>query len=354
MLQWLKDHFIPSEANDHQPHFLRLKIVMGLLAMVFAIELLYLASSFVFLPTNDYFAAIFASVLVDETNSARKTESLGTLTVNQKLVEAAQMKADDMATRGYFSHVSPDGKNSWYWFKEVGYNYAAAGENLAVNFTDSKDVTNAWMHSPSHRSNIMGENYTEIGIATAHGTYKGRDAIFVAQMFGRPSLIARDISNSTTTVEKIGAKISATTPSVTIPEEKIQKETVSNEPKREDTVRGVPTTTIVAGAETTKLTEEAIPDALVAGTETKADIIPSPIPASKTASIAEILTSPRQTTNILYLILAALVIFALLLAVFIKVRIQHPHIIANGLIILVIVLALLLLNNALHISMGAI
>ena len=48
-----------------------------------------------------------------------------------------------------------------------------AGENLAVNFSDSQDVTNAWMNSPEHRANILNGDFTQIGIATAQGTYKG-------------------------------------------------------------------------------------------------------------------------------------------------------------------------------------
>ena len=61
------------------------------------------------------------------------------------------MKAQDMATLGYFAHVSPDGKTPWYWIEKVGYDYQYAGENLAINFSDSKDVTNAWMASPLHK-----------------------------------------------------------------------------------------------------------------------------------------------------------------------------------------------------------
>ena len=48
---------------------------------------------------------------------------------------AAQAKADDMATKGYFAHTSPDGKNSWYWFKQAGYTFTYAGENLALDFS---------------------------------------------------------------------------------------------------------------------------------------------------------------------------------------------------------------------------
>jgi hypothetical protein len=106
------------------------------------------------------------------------------------LNQAAQEKADDMAQNGYFAHTSPDGKTPWYWLDQVGYNYSYAGENLAVNFTDSQDVTAAWMNSPEHRANILKANYTEVGTGVAEGMYDGNETIFVAQDFGTPVVTA--------------------------------------------------------------------------------------------------------------------------------------------------------------------
>lgn len=135
--------------------------------------------------TSGHMAAVISAVMVDLTNDER--DDLGRLTVNEKLVAAAQAKADDMAEKGYFAHDSPDGKTSWHWFREAGYSFAYAGENLAVDFSDSEDVVDAWMDSPTHRANIRDGRFTEIGIATAVGTYEGRKAIYVVQMFGTPA-----------------------------------------------------------------------------------------------------------------------------------------------------------------------
>ncbi len=131
-------------------------------------------------------AAVITSTLVDLANNDRKQDSIGTLTINPKLVAAAQAKANDMAAKGYFAHTSPDGRTSWSWFKDAGYGFSYAGENLAVNFADSEDVEEAWMDSPTHRANILNGKFTEIGIATAQGEYKGKKTTFVVQMFGRP------------------------------------------------------------------------------------------------------------------------------------------------------------------------
>ncbi len=134
----------------------------------------------------DSLSAIYGSVLVQLTNQDRSNLNLNTLTVNSLLEKAAQMKADDMASRGYFAHNTPDGKTPWYWLNKAGYVYLYAGENLAVNFEESEDVQNAWMNSEGHRKNILDSKFKEIGIATSTGVYKGRTATFVVQMFGTP------------------------------------------------------------------------------------------------------------------------------------------------------------------------
>jgi uncharacterized protein YkwD len=135
----------------------------------------------------DSLSAIYAAVLVNLTNQNRVAANVAELTVNPLLEKAAQMKADDMASKSYFAHNTPDGKTPWYWFEQAGYEYVYAGENLAVNFENSEDVETAWMNSRGHFLNIMNPKYTEIGIATSTGIYKNRTAIFVVQMFGTPS-----------------------------------------------------------------------------------------------------------------------------------------------------------------------
>lgn len=347
LFRLLHGHFIPSHHNGYQPHFLRFKTAAGILALIITIEVLYLAQAFIILPKSASFAAIFASVLVDQTNQHRLSEQLGVLTKNSILERAAQMKADDMAAKGYFSHNSPDGKTPWYWFAQVGYDYAAAGENLAVNFTDSKDVTEAWMHSPAHRANIMSGNYTEIGIATAHGMYKGREVVFVVQEFGRPSLIAREVASESLLVkaEEIIPPAPKPIPTlkpvakpIILKPKPVEKPVITGEPSQ------LSTTTIVAGVEMTKLdTPVLLPPQAV---NTASQEAPS--------KMETLIASPRQVTTTIYLILTAILLLALGLAMFIKIRIQHPHLIANGVLLIAITLSLVALNAALGFTQGVI
>jgi uncharacterized protein YkwD len=156
-----------------------------LVVLVVTIFSLTVGSSY--LVRSGALAAVISSVLIDLTNDDRAQEALGTLAISPVLSAAAQAKANHMAEYGYFAHVSPDGKNSWYWFREAGYKFIYAGENLAVDFSDSQDVESAWMNSPTHRANILNGKFTEIGIATAKGSYQGRPTTFVVQMFGTPA-----------------------------------------------------------------------------------------------------------------------------------------------------------------------
>lgn len=132
-------------------------------------------------------AAVISSVLVELTNTERSAQGLGTLTVSPVLTEVAEAKAIDMAAKGYFAHTSPEGLTPWHWFKEKNYKFLYAGENLAIDFTESSDVERAWMNSPTHRANVVGTQFTEIGIATAQGMYQGRPTTFVVQVFGTPA-----------------------------------------------------------------------------------------------------------------------------------------------------------------------
>ncbi len=182
------NHLVPHEGNDYRPHLLQrgAMVLMLLLIMVS-----FLAANFQALlwQSSDWLVgAVLPAVVVDLTNTERVIVELPKLARNGVLDKAAQLKAEDMARNSYFSHDSPTGVTPWYWFKQAGYPFVHAGENLAVYFTDSTEVVDAWMNSPTHRANIMGARYKEIGVGTAKGVYDGFETVFVVQMFGTPAI----------------------------------------------------------------------------------------------------------------------------------------------------------------------
>lgn len=184
--RWLKDHFVPHSANNHHPHYFRGASIAVLGIAVLLLQALYLGQTQLVFKQTDFLAAVLPGALISLTNEDRIENGVGTLEEDEALSRIAQRKAEDMAERGYFSHDTPEGHEPWWWLEQAGYKYKHAGENLAVNFTDSEEVEEAWMDSPTHRANIVKPVYTKIGIGVAKGEFEGEKAIFVVQLFATP------------------------------------------------------------------------------------------------------------------------------------------------------------------------
>ena len=119
----------------------------------------------------------------------------------------------------------------WFWFAEANYQFSYAGENLAVFFGDSEDVVDAWLNSPSHRANLLNQQFTEIGIAVAEGTYQGQETTFIVQLFGTPAVAqpVATLTTDTTPTETEGGEVGGETSTVITEEdlEPIAEETPS-------------------------------------------------------------------------------------------------------------------------------
>ncbi len=185
MKRALTQLLIAHKHNQYHPHLLR-KTGLALTAILAVTILVATKPLGVWISRTSTGAAIYPIVLTGMANQSRSENKIGPLVVNPLLEKAALLKAKDMATKGYFAHQSPEGFTPWYWFKEAGYSYVYAGENLAIDFSESRDIQNAWMNSPGHRANILNPRYTEIGIATYEGMFEGRPTTFVVELFASP------------------------------------------------------------------------------------------------------------------------------------------------------------------------
>jgi Cysteine-rich secretory protein family len=103
----------------------------------------------------------------------------------------------------YWAHSSPNGTEPWDFIVSSGYVYKVAGENLARDFSNTAEMIEAWMASPTHRANIMNDNYTEIGIAVVDGTLEGFETTLVVQMFGKPRQVQASIPETSNDSPKI-------------------------------------------------------------------------------------------------------------------------------------------------------
>ena len=110
--------------------------------------------------------------IVALTNAERAKVGLAPVQSNALLQNSAQLHAQDMARRVFFSHQNPDGLRSFDRIKAAGYVVAPCncawnywtGENIARGQTTASLVIEDWMHSPKHRDNILSPNFDEIGI----------------------------------------------------------------------------------------------------------------------------------------------------------------------------------------------
>lgn len=99
------------------------------------------------------------------TNEERQKAGLAELVLNPELNKSAKLKCDDMVSRNYWSHNTPDGVEPWNFFREVGITYTNAGENLAYGYEDANSAVAGWMDSQTHKDNILTSVYTDVGFA---------------------------------------------------------------------------------------------------------------------------------------------------------------------------------------------
>lgn len=99
-------------------------------------------------------------------NNYRQQNGLGTLTVDTKLQDASEWMSVDMGVNAYFSHTDSLERDPWTRMAFFGYNYNTwKGENLAAGTSSAQTAFNLWRDSPGHNANMLGANYTAIGIA---------------------------------------------------------------------------------------------------------------------------------------------------------------------------------------------
>lgn len=226
----LKLIFIPCAENNYRPKFLDSKILSYYVIVLLILKVIIIPFYLLF-PKSSFFADISKNFLIQLTNIERENLKIPPLRENALLDQAAYLKAQDMMKNDYFSHQSPQGLTPWFWFKETGYNYKFAGENLAIGFLDSEEVFKGWLESPSHKNNILNPNYKDIGIAVLKGDFSGNDTTVVVQLLGTEQSIVKENKKIETKTETENEKID-TSPEVkkeVLSSELIQeKEVVSN------------------------------------------------------------------------------------------------------------------------------
>jgi uncharacterized protein YkwD len=123
------------------------------------------------------------------TDYARERRGLRALGDTRPLDRAGTHKSADILRCDEFSHEAC-GREFTYWMRHFGYTKGGcwrAGENIAWGngpLGSVRAIFRAWLHSPGHRENILGQ-YTQLGLGFRVGTLEGnRGAHVWTQEFG--------------------------------------------------------------------------------------------------------------------------------------------------------------------------
>jgi uncharacterized protein YkwD len=109
------------------------------------------------------------------------------LSWNCTLEAVAYEHSRDMGDNNFFSHTGSDGLSVGDRVTNAGYDWAAAGENIAAGQPTIDAVMTAWLDSPEHCANIMSLLYAELGAASY--TVSGSDyPIYWTQDFAKPRM----------------------------------------------------------------------------------------------------------------------------------------------------------------------
>ena len=108
------------------------------------------------------------SQMIHLINSIRSSRGLQLLNPNPVLNSIARSRSQDMLSRNYFSHYTPEGKNIFNILVENGIMYACGAENLSqaspTSWGSPETIVNSWMSSSGHRANMLNPHFGQLGL----------------------------------------------------------------------------------------------------------------------------------------------------------------------------------------------
>lgn len=114
-------------------------------------------------------------------NQDRAANGRSALTLDPSLCALARLKSQDMNANHYFAHTSPTLGSAAEMLRNHGYAFTSVGENIAHHATVAKAQA-AFMSSTGHRTNILGSQWTKVGIGVCSDS---QGYVYVTQLFVR-------------------------------------------------------------------------------------------------------------------------------------------------------------------------
>ncbi|MBN2447753.1 MAG: CAP domain-containing protein [Phycisphaerae bacterium] len=137
------------------------------------------------------------SRIVGYTNTYRKKNDRGVLATDDRLTAAAREFATYIAEHDNMAH-NADGHEPSDRVRAQGYEPLLVGENLAWFATSGTETDSRlagrfvkqWQDSPGHRNNMLGRDYTQIGVGVARSRKTGR--YYAVQVFAKPAPVPKE------------------------------------------------------------------------------------------------------------------------------------------------------------------
>lgn len=120
------------------------------------------------------------------TNLERGALGLAPLAIESRLARAAQRHAEFLAASGFISHGGSGQSTPGERASAEGYAWSHVGENVLARTLDDIDAAfGQWWHSPGHRDNLLGIDYTETGFGRAYSAHV--DCWYYVMLLAKPA-----------------------------------------------------------------------------------------------------------------------------------------------------------------------
>ena len=115
--------------------------------------------------------AVAKQDIVDRTNALRRAKGIAALSVNDKLMQAAQVRANEMAAHTVYSHTRPDGRkfNTATDCPYMAENIHRIADWVLSDQTLAERAVADWYASTVHHKNMVNPKLSEIGVGLARG-----------------------------------------------------------------------------------------------------------------------------------------------------------------------------------------
>ena len=136
-------------------------------------------------------------------NADRTAAGLVPVQADSRLMSIAHARSVDMATKHYFSHTQPDGRNVFDILNAQGIAWYGAGEIIAWNNYPTLELSapnanSQWMNSSGHKAIVMSSDLNYVGVGLAIEASTGKKYWTAVYIKGPDRTGARSITNKPT------------------------------------------------------------------------------------------------------------------------------------------------------------